>query len=90
MKNDENARRYTIKNLPLPGASFNVLIYKPNPMAAKTAPVKMVAKLFVFLVLSIWSWPELPEYKEDICTIMDIRIVSVPTDAKKIGPLIGP
>lgn len=85
MKNDENARRYTIKNLPLPGASFNVRIYKPNPMAAKTAPVKMADKL-ISLVLSICSCPELPEYREDICTIMDIRIVRVPTDARTIGP----
>jgi hypothetical protein len=85
MKNDENARRYTIKNLPLPGASFNVRIYKPNPMAAKTAPNKIVAK-FISLVLSISSCPELPEYKEDIFTIIDIRIVRVPADARIIGP----
>jgi hypothetical protein len=83
MKNDENARRYTIKNLPLPGASFNVRIYKPNPMAATTAPNKMVPKL-ICLALSIWSCPELPEYKEYICTIMDIRIMRVPADATKI------
>jgi len=83
MKNDENARRYTIKNLPLPGASFNVRIYKPNPPAATTAPVKMVPKVIALSSLMLIC-PELPEYNEYICTIMDIRIVRVPADAKKI------
>jgi hypothetical protein len=54
-------------------------------MAAKTAPNKMTGKL-IPLDLSISSCPELPEYREDICTIIDIRIVRVPADATTIGP----